>query len=88
MPGQTRITINLPEPLILELDALRSDAHLDYDGLFLEAIQYYLGERKRKLFLEQMRRGYMEMGEINLAVCYEYTVAEGEALAFIESFAE
>ncbi|MGE5381063.1 MAG: hypothetical protein ACM3NT_08370 [Methylocystaceae bacterium] len=88
MPGQTRITINVPERLILEMSALELDAQLDYNGLFLEAMQYYLGERKRKLMLEQMRRGYMEMGEINLAVCFEYTTAEGEALAFIERYAE
>lgn len=88
MPGPTKITINVPEPLITELDALAMDAELDYDGLILEALQYYLGERKRKLLLEQMRRGYMEMGEINLAVCFEYVNTESEALAFIERFAE
>lgn len=88
MPGQTKITINVPEPLITELYAIQVDSHLDFDGLFLEALQYYLGERKRKLLLEQMRRGYMEMGEINLAVCFDYISVESEALAFIERFAE
>jgi len=88
LPGQTRITINVPEPLIRELNALGIDAYRDCDGLFLEALQYYLGERKRKLLVEQKRQGYMERGEINLAVCFEYTTAEGEALAFIERFAE
>lgn len=46
-----------------------------------EAIRFYLGERKRTLMIEQMKRGYIEMAEINLRLACDDSGVEDEALA-------
>ncbi|QGT98742.1 Programmed cell death antitoxin YdcD [Candidatus Syntrophocurvum alkaliphilum] len=45
-----------------------------------EAIKFYLGERKKNLMREQMKKGYLEMAEINLNIATENCCVEEEAL--------
>ncbi len=54
-----------------------------------EAIRFYLGERKRSLLREQMKKGYMEMAHINIGLANENVLVEDEALNnFIEKLLE
>jgi len=78
----------VPEPLLTEINDLETEQRIDYSELVLEALQYYLGERRRKLLIEQMKRGYMEMAPINLAISGELSPWEWEAMVLLERLAE
>jgi len=45
-----------------------------------EAIGFYLGERKKNFIREQMKKGYMEMAEINLKFACENCGVEEDVL--------
>jgi CopG family transcriptional regulator/antitoxin EndoAI len=45
-----------------------------------DAIKMYLGERRKKALKEQLRKGYLEMGEINKAIAEEGFNIDHEAL--------
>lgn len=88
MPGRTKIVINVPEPLLMEINDLETEQCIDRSELILQALQYYLGERRRKLLIEQMKKGYMEMAPINLAISGELSPWEWEAMVLLEKMAE
>lgn len=81
MPSSKRIIITIPENLLCEVDDIKFNECKNRSEIFREAIRFYLGERKRKLLIEDMKKGYLEMAEINLRMAYEGAAIEEEALA-------
>jgi len=53
--------------------------------LIREAMRFYLEEKKKSRLREQMRRGYLEMAQINLALAQEAYQYEEEVNIVIES---
>lgn len=80
MPSSKRIIITIPENLLCEVDDIKFSESKNRSEIFREAIRFYLGERRRKLLIEQMKKGYLEMAEINLSIVYENSGLEDEAL--------
>ena len=80
MPSSKRITITIPENLLYEVDNIKFTESKNRNEIFREAIRFYLGERRKKLLREQMKKGYLEMAEINLNMACENIVVEEEAL--------
>lgn len=80
MPASKRIIITVPETLLCEVDDITMLESKNRSELVREAIRFYLGERKKKLMLEQMKKGYLEMAEINLSLAVENQGVENEAL--------
>ncbi|HHV17030.1 MAG TPA: ribbon-helix-helix protein, CopG family [Gelria sp.] len=80
MPSSKRITITIPENLLYEVDNIKFTESKNRNEIFREAIRFYLGERRKKLLIEQMKKGYLEMAEINLNMACENIVVEEEAL--------
>ncbi|MGI5912292.1 MAG: CopG family ribbon-helix-helix protein [Syntrophomonadaceae bacterium] len=80
MPSSKRIIITIPENLLYEVDDIKVMECKNRSEIFREAIRFYLGERKRKLLIEQMKKGYLEMAEINLNIACEHSSVENEAL--------
>lgn len=79
MPASKRIIITVPETLLFEMDNLTIIESKNRSEIVREAIRFYLGERRRLLFREQMKKGYLEMAEINLRIACE-NIGEEEAL--------
>lgn len=81
MPASKRIIVTVPENLLAEMDDVTIIECKNRSEIVREAIRFYLGERKRTLMIEQMKRGYIEMAEINLRLACDDTGVEDEALA-------
>lgn len=84
MPRVKRIMISLPDSLLNEVDVLAAAEQLNRSELIREAMKLYLAERKRMLLRDQMKRGYMEMAKINLAISIEHYRLEEEVAPFFE----
>ena len=72
--------VTVPESLLLELDNIYVAESKNHSEVIREALKLYLGERKRRLVKEQMKKGYLEMADINLTLASESIPAEHEAL--------
>lgn len=81
MPASKRIIVTVPENLLAEMDDVTIIECKNRSEIVREAIRFYLGERKRTLMIEQMKRGYIEMAEINLRLACDDSGVEDEALA-------
>lgn len=80
----TEILIRLPQNLLSELDGYVREENVNRSEFIYQATKIYLQERKKKEFRESMRRGYMEMANINLTMAAEAFQAEYEAEHAVE----
>ncbi|MEI5909376.1 YlcI/YnfO family protein [Bacillus spongiae] len=80
----TEILIRLPQQLLTELDGFAKQENLNRNEFIYRATKMYLRERKKRQLRESMRRGYMEMAKINLAIASEAMQAEFEAEHTVE----
>jgi len=79
-----RVMISLPDTLLAEVDGIAAAEQLNRSEFIREAMKLYIAERKRRLLREQMKRGYLEMARINLALAVEHYRLEAEAARIIE----
>jgi len=80
----TEIIIRLPQQLIAELDGFAEQENVNRNEFIYRATKMYLRERRKRHIVESMRRGYMEMAKINLAIASEAIQAEYEAENTVE----
>ncbi|MGI6452181.1 MAG: CopG family ribbon-helix-helix protein [Syntrophomonadaceae bacterium] len=80
MPASKRIIVTVSESLLSEVDDITALESKNRSEIVREAIRFYLGERKKILLREQMKKGYMEMSEINLSIASQSVTVEEEAL--------
>lgn len=80
MPASRRIIITVPEKLLSEVDDITVFECKNRSQIVREAIKFYLRERKRALIIEQMKKGYLEMAEINLTLACEDNGIEDDNL--------
>ncbi|MBV6685703.1 antitoxin endoai [Bacillus sp. JRC01] len=80
----TEILIRLPQQLVTELDGFADQENVNLNEFIYRATKMYLRERKKRHLRESMRRGYMEMAKINLAIASEAIQAEYEAEHTVE----
>ncbi len=73
-----RIMISLPDNLLREVDGIVAEEKLNRSEFIREAMKLYIQERKRRTIREQMKKGYMEMAKINLALAGENFALEHE----------
>jgi len=73
-----RIMISLPDNLLREVDGIVAAEKLNRSEFIREAMKLYIRERKRRTIREQMKKGYMEMAKINLALAGENFALEHE----------
>lgn len=85
MSSSKRLVVNLSETLYNEFnEALKTDCKKRSEFI-REAIILYIEEKKKLSFIEQMKKGYNEMAELNLEIsefgfdCYENELNEYEA---------
>ncbi|MEA1960104.1 MAG: ribbon-helix-helix protein, CopG family [Bacillota bacterium] len=78
LPASKRIIITVPENLLSEVDSFTVMESKNRSEIVREAIKFYLGERKKELMKEQMKKGYLEMAAINLQIATEQLELEDE----------
>lgn len=74
-----RIMISLPYNLLQEVDGIIALENRSRSALIREAMWLYLQEREKNQIRERMRRGYLEMGTLNLHLSNEALEVENEA---------
>ncbi|AGA68584.1 putative transcriptional regulator with CopG/Arc/MetJ DNA-binding domain and metal-binding domain [Desulfitobacterium dichloroeliminans LMG P-21439] len=78
MAESKRIMISLPENLLAEVDDVVTLENRNRSEFIREAINSILHERRKRGIREQMRKGYQEMAQLNLAIARELFLAEDE----------
>jgi len=86
-----RIIVSLPDSLLKEVDAVVGLEKKNRSEFIREAMKLYIRERKKMEIREQLKKGYIEMANLNLALAehsliedtlsfgsYEGKLAEGE----------
>jgi transcriptional regulator, CopG family len=76
--------ISLPEGLLAEVDGIVTIENRNRSEFIREAIISILHERRKKGIREQMRNGYLEMAQLNLAICRELFNVEQEVILYYE----
>jgi len=85
VPGVKRIMISIPEKLLKEVDDLVSIEQRNRSEFIREAMKLYISERKKRTLREQMKKGYQEMADINLALAVENYEIESEVQNYYEN---
>lgn len=73
-----RIMICLPDSLLAEVDRIAAAEKLSRSEFIHEGMKMYIEDRKRRILIEQMKKGYLEMAKINLALAIEHYRLESE----------
>jgi len=73
-----KVLVSLPDSLLSEMDRLANTDETRRSTIMQEAISQYIDKRKRQLMIEQMKKGYIEMANINLALAMEHSRLEAE----------
>ncbi|MDD3652635.1 MAG: ribbon-helix-helix protein, CopG family [Desulfotomaculaceae bacterium] len=73
-----RIMISLPDSLLAEVDRIAAAEKLSRSEFIREGMKMYVEDRKRRILIEQMKNGYLEMAKINLALAIEHYRLESE----------
>jgi CopG family transcriptional regulator/antitoxin EndoAI len=79
-----RIMISLPENLLAEVDDVVTLENRNRSEFIREAINSVLHERRKRGIREQMRKGYEEMAQLNLAIAKELFLTEEEVQLIYE----
>ncbi|MCG9966704.1 ribbon-helix-helix protein, CopG family [Pelotomaculum terephthalicicum JT] len=78
MPRVKKIIVSLPDPLLAEVDRIAAAEQISRSDVVGEAVKLYIEDWRRRLFIEQMKKGYIEMANINLALAIEHYRLESE----------
>lgn len=84
MAESKRIMISLPENLLAEVDDVVTLENRNRSEFIREAINSVLHERRKQGIREQMRKGYQEMAQLNLAIARELFLTEEEVQLLYE----
>ncbi|MEW6697018.1 MAG: CopG family ribbon-helix-helix protein [Bacillota bacterium] len=77
-----RIMISLPDSLLAEVDNIVVEERVNRSEFIREAMKLYIAERNRRILREQMKKGYLEMAKLNLALAIEYQHVETISLGY------
>lgn len=77
-----RIMISLPDSLLAEVDNIVEEERVNRSEFIREAMRLYISERNRRILREQMKKGYLEMAKLNLALAIEYQHIESCSLGY------
>lgn len=67
-----RISIILPEDILSDIDNLSAETGKSRSTVIESVIKIYLAERRRIESKDNLIKGYLEMGEINLSLAKEF----------------
>ncbi len=83
-----RIMISITDSLLAEVDNIVEEKRVNRSEFIREAMKLYIAEHKRRILREQMKKGYLEMAKLNLALAIEYQYIETFSLGYELAIAE
>ena len=66
MAGLKKILISLPDSLLREVDSIVTVEKMNRSEFVREAMKLYIKEKRKIEMRDRMKKGYLEMAEINL----------------------
>jgi len=72
--------ITLPESLLVEVDGFVAETKGNRSELIRDAMRFYLQSQRNNRLREKLKRGYLEMADMNLALSQEGLLLENEAM--------
>lgn len=85
MAETSRITINLPNNLLDEVDVMVPMEYKDMSDFVIEAMKLFINEKKKLDIIEKLKEGYKEMSQINLYLAESYVEQHNLDLAMYEA---
>ena len=80
-----RIVVSLPDSLLKEVDNIICTEQCNRSEFVRKAMKFYLSEMKRMNFIESMKKGYLEMTELNITLAEVGLTADYETICRYES---
>jgi CopG family transcriptional regulator/antitoxin EndoAI len=80
LPAAKKIIVSIPDSLLAEIDLVSVAESKNRSEIVREAIRLYIWERKKTELCERLRKGYIEMGDINKAIAEESFMVDYEGL--------
>ena len=74
MPQLKKILITLSDSLLKQVDALSKKEGVSRSQLIRNAMQFYIKQKERTEIEKELKKGYLEMGELNLElaeICFD-----------------
>ena len=84
--ARRKISVTLPDLLVTEVDALASSFNRSRSELIALAVKRYVSETRKIELNEQMKKGYLEMGDINLSIAENSLLSDESAYKIYEEF--
>jgi len=84
MAETKKILISLSENLLNQVDVLASVDNKNRSELVRDAMKYYLKERRRIELREALKKGYLEMAELNLEMARQNLEVDNELIVKYE----
>lgn len=84
--AQRKISVTLPDFLVEETDRLASSLNRSRSEFIALAVNHYINENRKIELKEQMKKGYLEMGRINLSLAEDSRLSDESACKIYEDF--
>ena len=81
-----KISVTLPDLLLEEVNTLASSLNRSRSELIQAALRQYISEIKRIELKEQLKKGYLEMGDINFSIAENSLLSDESAYEIYEEF--
>ena len=81
-----RVSVTLPDLLIDEVDKLSSSLNRSRSEIIAFALKKYLNEKRSVEIKDQLKKGYLEMGELNLDIAENSLLSDASAYEIYEEF--
>lgn len=80
-----KIAVCMPDTLLKEIDDLVCVESCNRSEFIRNAMRFYIKELKRNTTIDRMKRGYMEMAEINITLAEVGLTADNETIIRYET---
>ena len=87
-PAKRKISVTLPDLLLEEVDTLASSLNRSRSELIAAVLSQYLKERKSIELKEHLKKGYLEMSDINLNIAEKSLLSDECAYEIYEKYLE
>lgn len=81
-----RISVTLPDLLLKEIDDISIADNRSRSEVIRLALNRYVGEKRRIELKGQMKKGYLEMSDINLDIAEKSLLSDESAYEIYEDF--
>ncbi len=82
------ISVTLPDLLLEEVDIVSSSLNRSRSEVIATALRKYLNEKKPLELKKQLKKGYLEMANINIAIAEDSLLSDENAYEIYEEFLE